>query len=310
MSMTTSAFTRDTVEFRSGSTWCRAWFYLPSGASGHERCPAVVMGHGLGATRELGLAPYAERFVAQGMAVLVFTYRGLGDSGGHPRQVLSMKRQLEDWDAAIAYVKSRVEIDSERMAVWGSSLGGGHAIATAAEHPELTAVVAQCPFTDGVASARALGVRDSLHMVGPILRDLVAAGLRRGPVTIPVAGAVGEVALMSAPDALDGMYALVPDDVDWRNEAAARSVLSILKYRPGRAARKIVAPALICISSSDTVAPAGPTEAYARRTPCGDVRLYPAGHFEFYLGEPFEQLVREQTEFLVKHLHPSVPGTR
>jgi dienelactone hydrolase len=124
--------------------------------------PGVVMGHGLGATREMGLAPYAERFAATGLAVLVFTYRNLGDSGGGPRQVLSMTRQLADWDAALEYAAGLPEVDRERVAVWGTSLGGGHAIAVAARHPELCAAVAQCPFTDGPASAGALGIRETL----------------------------------------------------------------------------------------------------------------------------------------------------
>ncbi|MGH3969883.1 MAG: alpha/beta hydrolase, partial [Mycobacterium sp.] len=80
-------FRRSTVDFRSGDSFCTAWLYLPDSGS-DARSPVVVMGHGLGATRELGLAPYAERFAAAGLAVLVFTYRHLGDSGGAPRQVL------------------------------------------------------------------------------------------------------------------------------------------------------------------------------------------------------------------------------
>jgi hypothetical protein len=44
------------------------------------------------------------------------------------------------------------------------------------------------------------------------------------------------------------------------------------------------------------------TERYARQAPHGDVRLYAAGHFDFYVGDAFAQLVTEQTEFLVSHL--------
>ena len=100
------------------------------------------------------------------MAALVFTYRNLGDSGWTPRQVLSMPKQLADWDAALDYVAGLPEVDGDRIAVWGSSLGGGHAIAVAARHPELRAAVAQCPFTDGLAAARSLGPRESLTMFG------------------------------------------------------------------------------------------------------------------------------------------------
>ena len=299
----TAKFRRRTVDFRSGDSFCSAWLYLPDTVS-EAPVPVVVMGHGLGATREMGLAPYAERFAAAGLAVLVFTYRHLGDSGGEPRQVLSMTKQLADWDAALEYAAGLPEVDRSRVAVWGSSLGGGHAIAVAARHPELRAAVAQCPFTDGPASAGALGVRESLVLFGFVARDFLAAVRGKEPVCVPVAAAPGRPGLMTAPDALPGMLALLPDGYEWVNRAAARSVVSLIRYRPGRSAKRIAAPILICISATDSVAPPAQTERYARQAPRGDVRLYAAGHFDFYLGEAFEQLVTEQTEFLVSHLQP------
>lgn len=300
----TNRFGRRTVDFRSGDSYCSAWLYLPDSVS-DTRAPVVVMGHGLGATREMGLAPYAERFAAAGLAVLVFTYRHLGDSGGQPRQVLSMAEQLADWDAALAYATALPEVDASRVAVWGSSLGGGHAMAVAARHPELRAAVAQCPFTDGIASARALGVRESLTLFGFVARDVLAAARRKEPVCVPVAAPPGQPGLMTARDALPGMLALLPENYQWVNRAAARSVLSLLRYRPGRAAKRIAAPVLICISATDSVAPPGPTERYARQAPRGDVRLYAAGHFDFYLGDAYQQLVADQTKFLVSHLQPA-----
>jgi dienelactone hydrolase len=296
-------FRRRTVDFRSGDSYCRAWLYLPVTAS-EAPVPVVVMGHGLGATRELGLAPYAERFAAAGLAVLVFTYRHLGDSGGEPRQVLSMTKQLADWDAALEYAAGLPEVDGSRVAVWGSSLGGGHAIAVAARHPRLRAAVAQCPFTDGFASAGSLGVRESLTLFGFVARDLLASVRGKEPVCVPVAAAPGRPGLMTAPDALPGMLALLPDGYQWVNRAAARSVVSLIRYRPGRSAKHIAAPILICISATDSVAPPKLTERYARQAPRGDVRIYAAGHFDFYLGDAFAQLVTEQTEFLVSHLQP------
>jgi uncharacterized protein len=236
---------------------------------------------------------------------LVFTYRDLGDSGGESRQVLSMPRQLADWDAALHFAAGLPEVDSERIAVWGSSLGGGHAIAVASRHPELRAAVAQCPFTDGLASAGALGVRESLALFGFVVRDLLAAALGKEPVCLPVAALPGQPGLMTAPDAVPGMFALVPDGHEWINKAAGRSVLSILRYRPGRSAKHIAVPILICVSTTDSVAPPGPTVSYARQAPHGDVRLYEAGHFDFYVGDAFKRLVADQVEFLVNRLQPA-----
>lgn len=307
--MAAARFQRRTVEFPSGDSFCAAWLYLPDTAS-DAPLPMVVMGHGLGATREMGLAPYAERFTAAGMAVLVFTYRNLGDSGGEPRQVLSMTRQLADWDAALEFAAGLPEVDRHRLAVWGSSLGGGHAIAVAARHPELRAAVAQCPFTDGLASALSLGMRKSLTLTPYVVRDYLAAVRRKEPITLPVAAGPVEAALMNTPDALPGMLSLLPADHHWINKAAARSLVNVALYRPGRAARRIAAPILVCISATDSVAPARPTERYARQAPHADVRLYDAGHFDFYVGDAFRQLVADQTEFLITHLQPAPAASK
>ena len=298
--VTTKAYTRHDVSFTSGDADCAAWLYLPKGVTSP---PVVILGHGLGATREMRLDAFAERFAAAGIAAFAFTYRYFGDSGGQPRQLLSIKRQLADWDAAIAHIKARDDVDRKRLAIWGSSFGGGHAITVASRHPELLAAVSQCPFTDGLASARALGPGASLKLLPFVARDLVARTRGADPVTLPLAGPPGSLALMNAPDALSGYEALIPPGTPFVNAAAARVVPSIATYRPGRAAKKVRMPILFCVSNHDTVTPPEQTVRYARTAPYGEVKTYEAGHFAFYLGEPFEQLVTDQIEFLTRHLH-------
>jgi dienelactone hydrolase len=297
-----STFTRHDVSFASGQDSCAAWLYLPTGATSP---PVVILGHGLGGTREMRLDAFAERFAQAGIAALAFTYRHFGDSGGQPRQLLSIKRQLADWDAAIAWVKNRRDVDGTRIAVWGSSFGGGHAITVASRHPELKAAVAQCPFTDGLASALALGPTESLKVMPLVARDYASVVFRRPPAMIPLAGPPGSVALMNAPDALPGYKALLPPDTTFRNEVAARVAPTAMAYRPGRAAKKIKFPILFCVSNTDSVTPPAQTLRYARTAPRGEIKRYDAGHFDFYVGDPFEALVRDQVEFLTRQLHPA-----
>jgi dienelactone hydrolase len=292
-------FVRHDVTFASGDSTCAAWLYFPTGVSAP---PVVVLGHGLGATREMRLDAFAERFAQAGIAALAFTYRHFGDSGGEPRQLLSIKRQLADWDAAIAYVKAHPDLDGARVAVWGSSFGGGHAITVASRHPELAAAVAQCPFTDGLASARALGPVASLKLTPVVARDLAAMLRGKPPVTVPLAAPHGSPALMTAPDALPGYQALVPEGASFVNEAAARVIPTIAGYRPGPAAKRIAFPILFCVSNTDSVTPPAQTLRYARTAPRGEIKTYDAGHFDFYLGDAFEALVRDQVEFLTRHL--------
>src|SRR5213082_1890740 len=149
--MATNSSARRDVAFNSSGDECRAWLFLPDA----ERPPLVILGHGLGATREYGLEPYARRFSDAGIAALVFTYRHFGDSGGEPRQLLEIERLLDDWAAALAYARNLDGIDTARIALWGTSFGGGHVLVAAARDGDVAAVVSQCPFTDGVAATRA-----------------------------------------------------------------------------------------------------------------------------------------------------------
>jgi hypothetical protein len=286
------------VWFPSGSEDCSAWFYRPAGPGPF---PVVVMAHGLGAIREMGLAPYAERFVSAGYACLVFDYRHFGASTGEPRQLLSVARQREDWKAAIAYARTRPETDPDRVALWGSSFGGGHVIATAAEVP-VAAAIAQCPFTSGVASTLAVPLLTSARVVARAVRDLVAAARHREPVMVPLAGDPGTTALMTAEDVVPGYLALLPDGVPFRNEVAARVAFEVLRSRPGAKAAEVSCPLHVTVCEEDSVAPARATSRLLSKAPRVEMRHRPVGHFDIYTGEEFEAVVADQLAFLERHV--------
>jgi dienelactone hydrolase len=300
----TRSYTRHDVTFNSGSTPCDAWFYEPEGV---RNPPVVILGHGLGATRELRVDAFAERFAAAGIAALAFTHRYFGTSGGTPRQLVSIPRQLEDWEAAITYVKSRGDVDNTRIAIWGSSLGGGNAITIASRHPEFAAAIAQCPFTDGPATTAALGPISCAKLAPSIVGDLIAQVFGTQPVLVPLAGGTNSKALMAGPDALSGCLSLVPEGGTFINRATARVALSIALSRPGRLVKKIAPPILFCICERDTITPPEKTFGYARTAPRGEIKTYPATHFEIYVGKQFERAVADQTEFLLRHLN--TPGS-
>ncbi|MGV0749867.1 alpha/beta hydrolase [Mycolicibacter minnesotensis] len=295
--------TREDVSFRSGADRISAWLYRPDPASatGADGVPLLVMAHGLGAVRTMRLDAYAERFAAAGYACLVFDYRNFGDSDGAPRQLLDVGRQLADWSAAVDFAHTIAGVDRNRIGLWGTSFGGGHVIATAARL-RVAAVVAQCPFTDGIASARTIPPLTIARISLLALRDLAAARLGNPPVMVATAGRPGDVALMSTPDSYPGYLKLVPQGQNLRNEVAARIGMKILAYRPGRAAAKVTCPILFCVCDTDSVAPPGPTLRYAAKAPRGTVKRYREGHFDIYVGDAFERAVADQLEFLDRNL--------
>jgi dienelactone hydrolase len=290
---------REDVAFTPGADQISAWLYRPAGSG---EVPLLVMAHGLAAVRTMRLDAYADRFSAAGYACLVFDYRNFGDSGGQPRQLLDIRMQLADWAAAVAYARTLPGIDRGRIGLWGTSFAGGHVIATAARVPGVAAVVSQCPFTDGIASARTIPPLTTARISGLAVRDLVADRLGKPPVMVPAAGRPGEVALMTTPDAYDGYLRLLPDGAEVPNEVAARIGMKLLTYYPGRLAAKVPCPILFCVCETDSVAPAGPTQRHAARAPRGEVKLYPNGHFDIYVGDAFERVVTDQLAFLDKHL--------
>src|SRR3954447_9832039 len=296
--MTSGTRTRLDVAFRSSGDDCRGWLLMPDA----EDPPLVILGHGLGGIREYGLEPFARRFADAGIAALAFTYRHFGDSGGRPRQLLDIERQLGDWAAALGYARGLDGIDHERIALWGTSFAGGHVIEAAARDGAVAAVVSQCPFTDGLAATRAASPRSLARALVPALRDELARLRRKPPVLVPLVAPHGSAALMTSPDAEAGYRALIPPDVPFENGVAARFINRVARYRPGRSARKVNAPILFCICDADAVAPAQTALRYAATAPRGEVKRYPVGHFDIYRGEPFEHAVRDQTEFLVRHL--------
>jgi fermentation-respiration switch protein FrsA (DUF1100 family) len=336
---------REDVVFYSHGTPCAAWLYRPA----VDNPPLVVMAHGLGAIRHLRLPEFAQRFVDAGYAVLVFDYRFLGDSGGEPRQLLDIGAQRDDWHAALTYARAIPGIDHERIAIWGTSFAGGHVINVAARDHAVKAVIAQCPFTSGPASVRALGFFGALWSTLFAIADLVAKLFGRGPVLVPLVGVGRTPALMKAPDVVGGVLKLLPpgtelsanlskwfkrfaadrislppdvrfserpetlptarlvgmiftpDGGEMPNGLAARFGLTIGLDRPASRMRDVCSPTLICVCDRDSVAPPGPTTKAAVRAGF-EVRHYDANHFDIYVGEPFEQVVADQVDFLKRHL--------
>jgi fermentation-respiration switch protein FrsA (DUF1100 family) len=279
---------------------CAAWLYRPEDADG--RVPCVVMAHGFSATRADGLPPYAEHFAAAGMAVLLFDYRHFGDSEGEPRQLLDIKRQQADYEAAIAYARSLDGIDPDKIALFGSSFSGGHVVMVASRDPRIAAVVAQAPFTDGISTVLAFPPLNAARGTAAGIVDALGALAGRAPRMVPAVGEPGTFALMTAPEAAPGFASIVGPGSKWRNEVAARIMLRVGTYRPVASAAKLTCPLLVCACDRDETTPPAPAVRLAERSPRGELVRYPIGHFDIYTGAGFDRAIRDQTAFLGRHL--------
>lgn len=294
------SFIREDHVFPSEGTSCAGWLYRPEDI---PRTPVVIMAHGFAGERRAALPAFAERFVERGMAVFVFDYRGFGDSEGHPRHIVDPFRHVADWESALGYVRTLDGIDPDRVGLWGTSFSGGHVMVTAARH-EVSVGVAQVPFTGSRAGGRGPGGTSAYRLwaLASGLFDRVRGALGLPPYYVPVVGPPGSRAILNTPGAEEGYRALIPPGEEWANRCAARIFLTVPWYRPVDEAPEISCPFLFVLAEADRLIPPASVEDAAGRVPKGELHRVPVGHFDVYRGDPFENVVRREADFLEEHL--------
>jgi dipeptidyl aminopeptidase/acylaminoacyl peptidase len=131
------------VSFYSEEQRIAALWRTPDEGEGPFR--SIVQGPGwLGLMDSKLYVRYHEALTAAGYGVLIFDYRGFGDSEGD-RGYLSPIWQLQDLINAVTYLTTR-----DAIGVFGSGgTGGGNAVLLAAADTRIKAAVSQVPVADG-----------------------------------------------------------------------------------------------------------------------------------------------------------------
>lgn len=114
------------INTQDGATLQAQHFVNPNAA---ENAKTVIICSGSHSTYQSYTPPMVDGLIKQGYHVVVFNYRGFGQSSGSPSQ-LGFNLDAE---AVYQYLKSQ-EIDDEKIAVLGYSMGTGPATDLAAHH--------------------------------------------------------------------------------------------------------------------------------------------------------------------------------
>jgi pimeloyl-ACP methyl ester carboxylesterase len=292
------------TSFPSGGEHCAAWLTLPAPAMAPGPLPVVLLIHGGGATHAMMLDQYERRFAQAGFAVVAFDFRHLGESPGMPRQLMNLRRYLEDIDAALAFIRGRPELDPGRIALWGTSFGASHVVATAARRHDIAAAVVQCPILQGRAPALSAGFRHLLRFTGPIASDLVRAALGLERRYVQIVGRPGELAFVTRPGAHEGWMSVVPEGVAFDGRIPAAAAIAMLFYDAAAKARDVRCPLLVCVSDREDLMDPEIAVRVGRAAPKGEVIRYPTDHFEVYHPPHVGRIVADQIAFLTRHLVP------
>lgn len=138
------------IEFKSDGEKCRGWLITPD--EGTPPFPTVIMAGGWCYVKEIVMPNYADYFIKEGFAAILFNYRNFADSEGRIRQHLNPWWQIEDYRNAISFAETLPEVDSERIAAWGISYSGGHVLIVGALDPRVKCIVSTIPVVDGYAN--------------------------------------------------------------------------------------------------------------------------------------------------------------
>lgn len=295
----THEFRVEQTGFLSAGLRCSVDLYQPdvAGAS-----PLVIMAHGFGGERNFRLPAYAEHFASNGIAVMLFDYRTFGDSEGEPRYLVDPDWHVADWKAAIAHARTIPTIEREKIALWGTSYSGGHAVVCAAQDESICAIVAQVPFLDPFSSIAHVGWPHLLWAMPHGILDVIKSALGLSPHYVKLAAKPGRFAAMNTPESLPGLLSIVPDKSKWDNKVCARILFKFPMYRPLRFASAVKCPALLMLAEHDSLVVPDTVRKAAKRMTNAQVISYPFGHFDIYHGDGYEDAISKQTNFLVQHL--------
>ncbi len=103
----------------------------------------IILLHGFSRSKEQ-LLPQAAFLHAAGFTILLFDFRGSGESeGGY--STFGQKEQY-DLEGAVRYLKTRPDIDERKIGIFGFSMGGAVALLKSGDLPEIRAVVVDSTF--------------------------------------------------------------------------------------------------------------------------------------------------------------------
>ena len=207
--------------------------------------PAVALIGPMTYQKEQAPTQYAKRLAQKGFVALAYDSRYRGESGGEPRAWENPLHKVEDLKAAVAYLRSRPDVDAQQVSILAVCQGSSIAFRAAAE-------------LDGVHALATLAghYRDHEGDVEWLTEAGYAARKAQGEAAKAKFEATGEVDYVKASDPTDLNVGMPGDFVyawygpwaargQWENRYAVMSDADLLAYESLSLAQSLTTPWLI-----------------------------------------------------------------
>ncbi len=245
-------YSTEEVIFPSGDIHLAGTLLKPLTPGPH---PALVMLHGSGPATRDSLAPFADIFARNGIAVLIHDKRGTGGSTGNWNRA-TFDDLASDALAAVAYLKTRPEINAKQIGLQGTSFGGWVAPLAASRSSDVAFVIVESAPAVSPLEHERLRVRAQLHADG-FSPDVVVRALAFMDRKFEVARTGQgwqklEDAMKRANDEGWLSYVNPPSSL----ESLQWNWTYLLSYDPRPALEKVTCPILVLYGQLDTIVPA------------------------------------------------------
>lgn len=128
------------------------------------KLPAIAVCGPFGAVKEQSSGLYAQEMAKKGFLTIAFDPSFTGESGGYPRAFNSPDINVEDYQAAIDFLSTQENVDTEKIGIIGICGWGGMAVQTAALDTRIKATAAITMYD--MSRNTALGYFDSIDENG------------------------------------------------------------------------------------------------------------------------------------------------
>jgi dienelactone hydrolase len=166
------------ITFWSDGARLKGDIFKPAGLVAGDKLPGILLIHGWGGEKAHLNRAYAPQFAGLGFIVMTFDFRSWGESDGflladqslpsaeemsevtvkgqHVRTIVNPLKMIDDARAALSYFVAEANLQADNIGVWGTSLGGGLAVVTAANDSRVKALVSQIGAVDNLINFSAV----------------------------------------------------------------------------------------------------------------------------------------------------------